>query len=204
MKSRAGTTLVIDVLRLMKAVGLILVPMLCAAAVFWFQAPGHDPGVYVGTSNGVIYALSEYSPGSGLSFPTVEMKSPIVPVSAGNVTSFFIVGPQSSVIAAHATSSKMYLFVVDHANEIFRSEFVPVPVTVTRINPLVYHVKYELTKVWDPDQKWGPQSAAFQLYQQVLARTYGSRSTMDVLLGLVIPDSAAGSFRIYSVRIGPQ
>lgn len=183
-----------DCFLLIKATALVAVPILFGALFFIARAPGGEPGVYLETRSGM-YELSSYSTGRGLSFLDVPMKAPVV--LDGIIVSFFIVGSKSDTVAANASSAKLYFFVVDHADARFASEYVSVPVTIRQVNPRAYHVTAEQLGMW------GAKSTAFQHYRDVLARTPRSRTTMEVMAGLVMPDSADGSARLYPVRFGP-
>ena len=180
---------------MIKAAALIAVPILFAALYLQLQLRGQAPGVYVevdsrGNSGGRTYALSGYTIGAFPAHPDVTMNTLTV---NGRVRSFFIVDPDQSV-AVSASSTKLYVFVVNSADEAFRSELMPLALTIHRVNPRVYRVV--------ASAELGPDGPGLQYYRHVLARAAGSRATMELMMGLVIQDSN-GRRRMYSVSSGP-
>jgi hypothetical protein len=170
--------------RLLTVSALIGVPLLCGALFFMLEAPGRDPGVYVETKDG-FYALS-----------ADPLKTPALP--SGPAVAFFAAGAPDSALMTHAAAATLKVFAVDHGDARFRPEGVTVPATIRQINPRAYRISTEELK-----KPWGPGSIAFDAYQRALVQTRGSRTTIEMMIGLEIQDTDAGPRRIYAVRVGP-
>ena len=196
---------------------LIAGPLLCAALFFRLEAPGQDPGVYLETDRGPfehtlletdrgLYTLSGYAADQVGASGEAALKTP-VPPSGTKRLAFYIVGPRDSPLGANAPSATLWCFVVDGVDDGFRASAVRLPATIHQINPRAYRVTSDelenLVASGKPGSGWAPERVAFQQYQRALARTTRPRTTMEVLIGLEIQDSAAGPRRMYSVRVGP-
>ena len=181
--------------RILTVSALIAVPLLCAELYFRMNDPGRDPGVYLEAGDGQ-YTLSGYAADQPTASGDAATRTPVVP--GGPAKAFYIVGPPDSPLAANARTATLWCFVVDDTGARFRADAMPVPATITQINPRAHRVTSD-----ELGKAWGPESVAFQAYQRALARTAGSRTTMAVMIGLEVQDSAGGPRRMYSVRVGP-
>ena len=170
--------------RLLAAVALITVPLVCGALFFMLEAPGRDPGVYVETRDG-FYALS-----------ADPLGTPALP--GGPAVDFFVAGAPDSALMAHAASATLKCFAVDHADARFRPDAVAVPATIRQINPRAYRISADELK-----NPWEAGNLAFDQYQRALTQTSGSRTTIEMMIGVEIQDTTAGPRRIYAVRVGP-
>ena len=180
---------------LIAAAAIIAGPILVAALSFQLRAPGRGPGVYVESETGAVTSTHSV-PGSlvaELPAPSAVSVNTLV-VRAGGFRSFFVVDTPPPRPAATATAPALYFFVVNNADETFRSELLPVPSTIRQINSRVYQVTFKDVE---------PERLGLTYYRQVLAGAAGSRATMELILGLLIQDSS-GQRRMYSVRMaGP-
>jgi hypothetical protein len=177
---------------LIKAVAITLGPILCGALLFFAQAGGQKPGVYLDTPRGM-FELSRYSTATSPPFPDVLQRVAVPPDA--RVISFFVVGPPGFPIVAHVADATLYLFVVDRRDQGFQSEYLPIRTHITRASPEAFHITSE---------DLGEKSLSGRFFQDVLSRTSRSRASMELYVGLAVSDAAAGSRRLYSVRFGPQ
>lgn len=185
-RSREGTS------HLIKAVAVILGPILCGALLFFAEAGGQKPGVYLDTPRGM-FALSRFSTAAGPPFPDVLQRVAVPPDA--RVISFFVVGRPGFPIAAQLADAALYLFVVDRRDESFQSEYLPIRTHVSQASPEAFHITSE-----DLREK----NLSGRFFQDVLSRTIRSRASMELYVGLDVSDAVAGSRRLYSVRFGPQ
>ncbi len=161
-------------------------PLLAGALFFQFRAPGRAPGVYVEvdvlTSAGTtIYAV----PGYPVDASAASMKAIVLPY--GRIRSFFVVGlgPADTV-----TKPALTFFAVNHADEGFRPQSLPVAPIVRRVDESVYRVTA---------REFEPSGTAMPYYRQVLAHARGSRATIELVLGLAVTDSS-GRRQMHAVR----
>jgi hypothetical protein len=178
---------------LIKAVAITLGPILCGALLFFAEAGGQKPGVYLDTPRGM-FELSRYSTAAAPPFPGVLQRVAVPPDA--RVISFFVVGPPGFPIAAHVADAALYLFVVDRRDEGFQSEYLPIRTHVTRASSQLVHITSE-----DLGEE-SPLPGRF--FQDVLSRTIRSRASVELYVGLAVSDAVAGSRRLYAVRFGPQ
>jgi hypothetical protein len=174
---------------------MILGPILCGALFFFVKAGGQQPGVYLETSKG-IFELSEYSTGTAPPFAGAVRRVSVPPDPS--VLSFFVVGPPSFPLAAHAQSAALYFFVVDDSDESFQSAYLPLRISVRRVNPRVYHITSEDLQARAQNELGG------RYLREVLGRTARSRGNLQLLAGLALPESSNGLLRLYPVRFGPR
>lgn len=175
-----------------KAALLIGGPIVIGVLYFLAVAPRQEVGVYVETSAGM-YALSMDSSRDRLSRDVLSH----APAVAGDaVVSFFILAPEGSALSESARSAGVCLFVVGPGTSDVPSTCKPLPTSVTRVHPRLYHVTAEGLRLW------GRDSAAFNMYRQSLERTASPRARLEVMVALVLPLAQEPS-RMYSVRLGP-
>jgi hypothetical protein len=175
---------------MIKALALIVGPILCGVLFFLAEAPAQTPGAYVETADG-IYRLSTCEPGAS----NVAGVSTAAPVVAGDVLRFYLVLPDDSA-AVHAQAARLYLTVVNHAESEADYGRARLATVVRRMNSRVYRFR--------PEQalQWGSSEVTRSVYEQALAKMPGSRATAELLVELEVPAPTAGLCR-YAVSLGP-
>jgi hypothetical protein len=175
---------------MLKALVLIVGPLLCGAVFFLTEAPAQTPGAYVELPDGV-YRLPPCVAGSS----PITGLSTTAPAAPEGVRSFYVLSPDSASAPARARSARLYLKVVNHAEPQTDYGRAPLGTMVHRMHPHVYRVTSDQSLRWDSGGVIG------SVYRQALARMPGHRATIDLLLELDVPESSGGSCR-YAVTLG--
>jgi len=193
-------------MRAIGVVALLAVPFVCAAIFMRVESPGSGVGVFLETDRAykttlretdrALHALGGYvADQPGASAEAARLSPTPVP---GRRLAFYLAGPKDSALILNARTATLWCLVVDGVSDTFRSEAVAVPATITEINPGAYRVtSTELENVWGADR------LAFRRYAEALEHANGSRTYLDVMMGLEVQDTATGARRMYSVRVGP-
>lgn len=176
---------------MIKALALIVGPILCGVVFFLTEAPAQTPGVYVEIADG-IYHLSTCVSGTS----SVAGVSTTAPVVTGDVLSFFLVLPDNVSAPTNAKSARLYLNVVNHAEPQTEYGRTPLATAVHRMNPHVYRV------MSDQLLRWDSRGVTNSVYQQALSHIPGNRATTELLVELEIPAPPAGPCT-YAVVLGP-
>lgn len=180
----------------LRAVALVVAPIL----VGWLfltltDRSGPDEGVYAESPRLTMYKVPRAAEGRDLSFTNIPAAT-VVPPDPG-VRSFFVVGPRGAMSPAFAGTAAVYLVTVDTGDAHAKPQLVKVPSRVHRVNARTFRI------VPESPAGWGEKSLAYQQYFEALATSSAPRSTLDVVIALVLSDPSRGTQQMYPVRVGP-
>jgi hypothetical protein len=174
----------------LKALVLIVGPILLGAAWFLAVAPARQPGVYVEYGNGTSL-LQPCDPGK--SSPLSARAAGV----AGAVTSFFVVLPDAIPASSADPSPQLFFTVVNHVLPDTELARIQLDTDVRTMAPNIYRV------VSSQKLRWETGGLGESIYRQTLMARSGNRATIELLVELQLPDpTGTGSCR-YGVVVGP-
>lgn len=182
---------------MVRALALVLGPIVCGAVFVLLAAPPETPGAYAVTASGVypLPGAPEQTCRGDLHPATVHPPPPLgVPV-LDDVTqglTFYVVSAHRSAVGSNLVSARLFFFIGRNGPQAVGPDYQSVPVTVRQANARVHQV---VVARFDDE-------VSEARYRQVLAHVPGSRATLEGALALVVSDH--GACRTYLTQLQPS
>lgn len=174
----------------LKALVLVVGPLLLGVAWFFLVAPARQPGVYLEFPDRVF----ELSPCDATTAGTF---SAVAPKTSDGVAAFVVVRPDEASAPPAEAFGQLFLTVVNHADPGSALGRFALDTQVQRIGPGIHRVMSSHRLQWE----FGGLSES--VYRQALAQHKADRATIELMVELETPASSRQGACRYGVVVGP-
>lgn len=173
-----------------KAVGLIVGPIMLGAGLFLSTAPARRPGVYLEVAD----RTYELAPCEANQKRTLSARAP---KTSDRVAAFVVVRTGDASVTPPEGIGQLFLTVVNHTEPDLALGRLTLDTRVQRIGPGIHRV------ISGHSLQWEPGGLSESVYRQALAQHKADRATTELVVELDVQGSSPHDVCRYGVVVGP-